>query len=133
MLNNKDIEPFIKELKQLAESIQSSEALAIFQEEESDETYKSLAAEFEPALLAVHAEVANHFPLHLETFELEYLSPDMEGLFQPKLLGFSVLRGHFDSNYKYTSPQNHFKILFVQNIKFLSLNSLCFLILLHII
>ena len=32
-----------------------------------------------------------------------------EGLFLPRILGYNVLRGEIDDNYKYRKPQDHFK------------------------
>ncbi len=108
---NKEIKKSIDALKKIAASIQSSEALATFQEEEDEDSYKALVEEFEAPLMELHVEIANHFPLHLEEFEQEFLNPDLEGLLLPRLLGFSVLRGYHDKIYKYLTPQDHFKTL----------------------
>ena len=37
------------------------------------------------------------------------LDENLEGLFLPRILGYSVLRGELNSQYKYTYPQEHFK------------------------
>lgn len=113
MDQNKDIQPAIDALKAIAADIQASEALATFQEEEDEDSYRTLVEEFEEPLMDLHVDVANHFPLQLEAFEREYLDPDLEGLLLPRLLGFSVLRGYHDSTYKYLTPQDHFKSLLI--------------------
>ncbi|MCO5278961.1 MAG: hypothetical protein M9911_13315 [Saprospiraceae bacterium] len=111
MEENKEIQKYIDELKAIAADIQASETLATYREEEEEESYKELIEEFEERMMAIHIEVANHFPLQLEAFEREFLNPDLEDLLLPRLLGFSVLRGYHDKNYKYLTPQDHFKDL----------------------
>ncbi|MCO6462195.1 MAG: hypothetical protein J5I59_12395 [Saprospiraceae bacterium] len=105
------IQPQIDELKAIASEIQASEALAAFQDDEEEESYKELCEEFEERMMNIHMEVANHYPLKLEEFERYFLDTDLEGLLLPRLLGFSVLRGYHDANYKYLTPQDHFKDL----------------------
>jgi len=111
MNQNKDIQSSIDALKAIAADIQASEALATFQEEEDEDSYKALVEEFEAPLMALHVDVANHYPLHLEAFESEFMNEDLEGLLLPRLLGFSVIRGYHDKIYKYLTPQDHFKNL----------------------
>jgi len=111
MTKPNNIQPFLEQLNQIAADIQQSPELQNYREEETDEAYKALADEFEPKMMEIHKEVNNHYPLEIEAFEYEYTQEDLEGLLLPKLLGFSVLRGHFDHNYKYSTPQDHFKVL----------------------
>lgn len=106
-------QPYLDRLLAIAADIQASEELANFREEEDDETYKELIDLFEPQLMDLHAEVANHHPLILEAFETAYCNEDLEGLLLPRLLGYSVLRGYHGGNYKYLTPQDHFKTLLV--------------------
>ena len=113
MDQNKEIQKSIDALKNIAAQIQASEALATFQEEEDEDSYKALVEEFEAPLMELHVNIANHFPLNLEAFETEFLNPDLEGLLLPRLLGFSVLRGYHDKIYKYLTPQDHFKNLLI--------------------
>ncbi|MFM2392293.1 MAG: hypothetical protein RLZZ546_270, partial [Bacteroidota bacterium] len=97
------------ELEQIANQIQESETLASYLEEEDEEIYKSLQDEFEPLMGALYEKVANENPLQLEQLEKKMLDTMYEGLFLPKILGYSVLRGFIDQNVKYAVPQNHFK------------------------
>ncbi|KXK20781.1 MAG: hypothetical protein UZ08_BCD001000571 [Candidatus Parvibacillus calidus] len=113
MDQNTDIKGSIEALKAIASEIQASVALATYQEEEDEDSYKELIDEFESRLMDIHVDVANHFPLQLEAFEREFIDPDLEGLLLPRLLGFSVLRGYHDKAYKYLTPQDHFKNLLI--------------------
>ena len=111
MTKSNNIQPYVDQLNAIAKEIQASELLETFREEESDEAYRALADAFEPQLFEIHKEVNNHFPLEIEEFENEFKNEDLEGLLLPRLLGFSVLRGYYGDNYKYTTPQDHFKDL----------------------
>lgn len=96
-------------LNQVAEAIQNSETLASYLEEDDENLYKSLVEEFEPSIHQLYEQVANDHPLQLESFEKYLLDEKFEGLYLPKILGYSVLRGYVDKNIKYVVPQNHFK------------------------
>ena len=98
-----------KQLDGIAEQIQASEFLKIYLEEEEEEDYQKLRAEFEPLIGALHQVVAEHHPLQLVNFEEEILDEKFEGLFLPRILGYSVLRGEVDDRYRYVRPQPHFK------------------------
>lgn len=96
-------------LDQIKAAIQHSDLLAAYLEEESADLYKQLIEGFEPHILELYELVANKTPLQLIALEKELLDPGFEGLFLPKILGYSVLRGEIDQKYKYVRPQNHFK------------------------
>ncbi len=96
-------------LSKIADEIQASEELAVFLEEEEDEQYKALVEKYEPSIEAIYNEVAEHNPLELLALEERIIQPDFEGLFIPRLLAFSVLRGAITDQYKYIHPQDHFK------------------------
>ncbi|MDX1665896.1 MAG: hypothetical protein R3350_01645 [Saprospiraceae bacterium] len=98
-----------KSLKAIAEEIQASEELSQYLEEEEEEHYLRLKELYEPRIGEVHAEVAAKDPLQLIALENRLLQSDFEGLYLPKILGYSVLRGEIDEEYKYLRPQNHFK------------------------
>ncbi len=100
---------YITELQNLSGSIQNSDLLAQFLDEEEPDMYKALVDEFEPKIHELYLKVANNNPLQIETFEKELLNPAFEGLYLPKVLGYSVLRGEVNDNFKYAKPQNHFK------------------------
>lgn len=97
------------ELENLKEEIQNSEALQSYLDNEDEESYKVLIANFESEIDNLHCTVADKHPLQLISFEKELLNQDFEGLLLPRVLGYSVLRGEIDENYKYKYPQDHFK------------------------
>jgi hypothetical protein len=111
MAIEKLLKEYIDRIEVIKKEIQGSELLETYLDSESDEDYRALADEFEPRLMEIHAEVNNHFPLEIEAFENKFTDEGFEGLMLPRLMGFSVLRGHYDENYKYTTPQDHFKEL----------------------
>lgn len=96
-------------LNEIAGAIQDSEHLAQYLEEEEDESYNELRTQFEPMLSALHHQVASEAPLQLVTFEKYLLEPPFEGLYLPRILGFSVLRGEINDQFKYVRPNDHFK------------------------
>ncbi len=96
-------------LDEIAEGIQASEELASYLEEEEEEFYQSMRDRFEPQIKDLYAEVSHDHPLQLFAFENILVEDRFEGLFLPRILGYAVLRGVINSNYKYLRPQNHFK------------------------
>ncbi|MDQ3141668.1 MAG: hypothetical protein M3Q56_05410 [Bacteroidota bacterium] len=96
-------------LQAIAEIIQGSEELAAYLEEETPELYKALQEAYEPLVAEVYQEVADNHPLQLEEAEKVLVNPYFEGLFLPRILGYSVLRGEVNDLVKYTRPQEHFK------------------------
>ncbi|MBK9734212.1 MAG: hypothetical protein IPO92_04290 [Saprospiraceae bacterium] len=98
-----------KHLDQLKSAVQNSDLLASYLDDESDELYKQIVDAFEPHLFELYTLAADKNPLQLVALELELLDPGFEGLLLPRILGYSVLRGEIDSNYKYKRPQDHFK------------------------
>ena len=102
-------EKYLGHLEAIKEAIQNSEILAAYLDEEEDQYYIQLQEYFEPAMQQVFDELANNNPLQLEALENAFLDDGFEGLFLPKILGYSVLRGEINENYKYRRPQDHFK------------------------
>lgn len=100
---------YSKVLAEIKEQIQSSEHLQSYLDEEDDQFYDALKQEFEEKIEALHIEVAQKDPLQLESLENELLDDSFEGLFLPRILGYSVLRGAVTDNHKYIRPQEHFK------------------------
>ncbi len=80
-------------------------------DEEEEEDYQALRDSYEPRISSLHEEIANNHPLELLAFEKKLLNPDYEGLFLPRILGYAVLRGVVNENYKYLRPQSHFKAI----------------------
>lgn len=100
---------YLSRLEELATEIQDSDALAQYLEEEEEEMYIALKEEFEPLIGLLYEEVADKDPLQLPALESILLEPEFEGLYLPKILGYTVLRGEIDEHCTYTRPQDHFK------------------------
>lgn len=96
-------------LDNIKSSIQLSEELKTYLDTEEDEDYKNLTLKFESLIHELYEQSANEFPLQLEAFESYLLNEEFEGLYLPKVLGYSVLRGRVNSFVKYYRPQDHFK------------------------
>ena len=97
------------ELDTLRGVIQSSDVLAAYLDDEEEASYHAIREAFEPQIENLFERVAENHPLQLTTLESALLHTDFEGLYLPKVLGFSVLRGEIDSEYHYKRPQDHFK------------------------
>jgi hypothetical protein len=90
--------------------MQESEQLALYQDTEEEEDYKMLSSMYEPLLSELHLQVAKSDPLQLIAFEQILLDPAFEGLYLPKVLAYSVLRGEVSKeDCKYVRQQEHFK------------------------
>ncbi|MCP3930355.1 MAG: hypothetical protein GY705_14775 [Bacteroidetes bacterium] len=100
---------YLEKLDEIAQEIQESEELNSYLEEEEESFYLRLKELFEPRITFLHEAVADNDPLQLMAFEKTLLHPAFEGLFLPKILGYSVLRGEKNEYFKYARPQNHFK------------------------
>jgi len=100
---------YLKQLEELAGEIQDSEELERYLESEEDEDYNQLKDAYEPRIGIIYDEVARQKPLQIISFELVLLEDYFEGLFLPKILGYSVLRGEVNEEMKYVRPQEHFR------------------------
>lgn len=100
---------YIEQLESLASEIQAADELNKYLEEEEEEYYNQLKDLFEPRIALLYNKVAADNPLQLIPLELLLLEPIFEGLFLPKVLGYSVLRGEINEKVKYVRPQEHFK------------------------
>lgn len=100
-----------EELDKLANLVQSSDELASYLEEEEDDYYEQLKANVEPLIHHLYERVAAENPLQLISLEKRLMEEAFEGLFIPRMLGYSVLRGEINAQYKYVMPQDHFKDL----------------------
>ncbi len=100
---------YIERLETLASEIQESEELNKYLEEEEEEDFIRLKEMFEPRIGLLYEEVASENPLQLIPLEELLLEPLFEGLFLPRILGYSVLRGEVNDDVKYVRPQEHFK------------------------
>ncbi|MCS7036217.1 MAG: hypothetical protein RMJ33_06820 [Saprospiraceae bacterium] len=100
---------YYERLNEIAYTIQESELLRHYWEDESEENYLLLRQAYEPAIAQLYHEVAEHAPLQLLELEKTLLNPVFEGLFLPRILGYSVLRGEINEQYRYVRPNDHFK------------------------
>lgn len=97
------------ELDEIIEAIQESEELAEYLETEESEHYDALRDLYEPVIADLYRKVAIEVPLQLRAFEEALLDDRIEGLYMPKVLGFTVLRGPVDEHYRYLYPQEDFR------------------------
>ncbi|NJO87412.1 MAG: hypothetical protein HC821_05450, partial [Lewinella sp.] len=74
---------------------------------------------YEPYLEELQNTIANHHPLQLVAFEQALLDDRFEGLFLPRILGYAVLRGEVNEDYRYARQQEHLGNI----IKFIAANS----------
>lgn len=95
------------QLKSIADAIATSEELQRFLDAEEEEDYTALVEAHEPTMLSLYEEVAENSPLQLLSLETAMLDSDFEGLFMPRVLGYSILRGTINADYKYKRPQDH--------------------------
>lgn len=100
---------YIERLELIASHVQASEQLQQYLEEEEEEHYNQMKELYEPHINLVYQDVAREHPLQLTNMETVLLNPAFEGLFLPRILGYSVLRGAINVNYKYIRPQDHFQ------------------------
>ncbi|MFT6333854.1 MAG: putative SnoaL-like aldol condensation-catalyzing enzyme [Saprospiraceae bacterium] len=104
---------FQKEIDVIAKNIQDSEALSEYLDTEEYEQYKGLIEAFEPAIQELYLRVAGSNPLQVMALETALLVSELEGLYMPKITGYSVLRGEANENLKYRKPQDHFKSVLI--------------------
>ncbi len=102
-----------KELDSIKEELLNSDELSTYLDTEEEEDYKELQTKFEPKLEELHAKVAEKDPLQIISLEKEMLNEELEGLFLPRILGYSVLRGELNEYYKYKYAQHHFNDILV--------------------
>jgi len=100
---------YLTKLDDLASEVQESEELQQYLETEEEEDYLRLKELYEPRIALLYEEVAANHPLQLIYFEKVLFNDAFEGLFLPKVLGYSVLRGEIDFHFKYVRPQDHFR------------------------
>ena len=104
---------YVKRLEEIKKAIQASDALSTYLDSEEIDDYKALQDAFEPSIAELHNEVMEKDPLQARAMEEMILDPAFEGLFIPRILGYSVLRGELNDEIKYVRPQNHFRKIFL--------------------
>ena len=100
---------YIDQLNTIAEEIQNSEELQIYLDEEEEEQYQAIRNAFESKITGLYAKIAETKPLQILAFEKYLMDERFEGLFLPRILGFAVLRGVINKEYRFIRPQDHFK------------------------
>lgn len=100
---------YLDELVLIQTDIQASDILSKYLDEEEEEDYLALREAFEPRIADLYKKVAENNPLQLVTLEKELLDDGYEGMYITRVLGFAVLRGEINDNFKYVRPQSHFK------------------------
>jgi len=104
-------------LDEIKVMIQESDLLETYLDTEEEEDYKALQDAFEPVIEDLHNEISTSNPMQLIDFEKHLLVDELEGLFLPRILGYSVLRGDVDDKCKYKFSQDHYKdiLLYISN------------------
>ncbi len=105
---------YAEKLEQILQEFLESNEYTTFMDSEEEEDYQLLREQYEPKLNILYEEVADKNPLQLINLELLIMNDAFEGIFLPKLLGYSVLRGEVNEQYKYKRPQSHFKQILLQ-------------------
>ncbi|MBK8566409.1 MAG: hypothetical protein IPN76_24510 [Saprospiraceae bacterium] len=100
---------YLEELQQIANDIQESDELAYYLSEEEETYFEQLKDRFEPQIEQLYNRVAAENPLQMVSLDNLLINESFEGLFLPRILGYSVLRGEINKQFKYTRPQDHFK------------------------
>ncbi len=100
---------YLDELEVISGNIQESDELAYYLSEEEETYYEQMKERFEPAIEELYNRVASENPLQLVSLDQRIMQDDFEGMFLPRILGYSVLRGELNDQYKYVRPQDHFK------------------------
>lgn len=100
---------YVDRLEKIAEEVQSSELLEQYLDDEEESSYRALTDEFEPAIEQLYQDVADNDPMQLLDLEDKLLDERLESLYMPRVLGFTVLRGVVNENFKYINPQDSFR------------------------
>ena len=103
------LQDYKSRLDEIKLAVQNSEELQTYLDEEEEEQYKALIDKFESSIHDVYVEVANNHPLQIISLENYLLDQDFEGLYLPKALGYTVLRGQINDDFEYERPQKQFK------------------------
>mgnify|MGYP006902828144 CR=1 FL=1 len=86
-------------LDAIAKELQESPELALYLDEEEEAQFTRLKEMFEPKIGLMYDKLSEFHPLQIIPFEKRLLEEDFEGLYLPKILGYSVLRGEINENY----------------------------------
>ncbi len=104
-------ENYVAELEAIAAEIQESDELAYYLSEEEETYFEQLKDRFEPKIEMLYNKVSAENPLQIVSLDKMLMNEHFEGMFLPRILGYSVLRGELNDQFKYTRPQDHFKAI----------------------
>lgn len=102
---------YIDRLDAIKNEIADSEELANYLESEEGDDYLELRREFEPRIHDLYQEVAINVPMQLIDLELRLTDEGFEGLYLPRILGYTILRGQVNADYKFIRPQEQFSTI----------------------
>jgi len=105
---------YIDQLVALKEEMMQLDAYSQFLDTEEEEYYNELQDQMGPKISALYHQVSTERPLQLLEFERALLDDELEGMFLPRMLGYTVMRSviNYDT-YKYILSQEHFKEVLV--------------------
>lgn len=102
-------------IQELAEEVQGSEFLEAYLNAEDDQeehaNYVQLQQTFEPQIQEIYQHLADNQPLQIIDLETHLLDERFEGLYLPRILAYTVLRGVVSNNFKYIKPQDHLRLV----------------------
>lgn len=99
---------YLEKLEDIRQRIQASETLQAYLEDETEAGFQALREEFEPEIHALYLEVGQDKPFQLLDLEQHLFDAEFEGLYLPKILGYTTLRGDVNEQGKYRRPQDQF-------------------------
>jgi len=101
---------YIDQLATLKEEMVQLDAYTQFLDTEEEEHYNELQDMMGPKISALYHQVSTERPLQLLEFERALLDDELEGMFLPRMLGYTVMRSVINvDTYKYILSQEHFK------------------------
>ncbi len=105
---------YIDQLAALKDEMMQLDAYTQFLDTEEEEHYNELQDLMGPKMSALYHQVSTERPLQLLEFERALLDDELEGMFLPRMLGYTVMRSVINHDtYKYILSQEHFKEVLV--------------------
>lgn len=101
---------YIDQLDALQQEMMELEAYTLFLDTEEEEHYSELQDSMGSKFSKLYHQVSTEKPLQLLEFERALLKDELEGMFLPRMLGYTVMRSVIKTDtYKYILSQEHFK------------------------
>ncbi|HHB78555.1 MAG TPA: hypothetical protein ENK85_04920 [Saprospiraceae bacterium] len=105
---------YIDQLDAIQQEMMQLDAYSQFLDTEEEEHYNELQDIMGPKISALYHQVSTEKPLQLLEFERSLLKDELEGMFLPRMLGYTVMRGVINKDtYKYILSQEHFQEVLV--------------------